>query len=67
MKTESLKVKNMKCMGCVNTIQTGLSSLQGVSNVKTELSNSTVTFSFESDSLKEEVIKKLDSLGYPAV
>lgn len=67
MKTESLKVKNMKCMGCVNTIQTGLSSLPGVSNVKAELSNSTVTFSFESDSLKEEVIKKLDSLGYPAV
>ncbi|BDX39393.1 hypothetical protein CYCD_27480 [Tenuifilaceae bacterium CYCD] len=66
MKTEKLIVSNMKCMGCVNAVKTGLSSIQGVSNVEVDLATATVTATYDDDSVKSTIIKKLDILGYPA-
>ena len=66
MKTEKLTVSNMKCMGCVNAVKTGLSSIQGVSKVEVELSTAIVTVTYNDDSVKGTILKKLDILGYPA-
>ncbi|MGE0078032.1 MAG: heavy-metal-associated domain-containing protein [Bacteroidales bacterium] len=66
MKTEKLIVNNMKCMGCVNAVKTGLSSIQGVSNVEVDLATATVNVTYEDDSVKSTILKKLDILGYPA-
>ena len=66
MKTEKLIVSNMKCMGCVNAVKTGLSSIQGVSNVEIDLATATVTVTYGDDSVKSTILKKLDILGYPA-
>ncbi len=66
MKTISLKVKNMKCMGCVNTILGNLPILNGITNVKADLVTRTVTFDYESEVNLEQAIMKLRELGYPA-
>lgn len=65
MKTEKLVVNNMKCMGCVNAIKTGLSSIEGVSNVEVDLPTATVTVTYGEDSVKNTIVKKLEILGYP--
>lgn len=66
MKTEKLIISNMKCMGCANAIKTGLSSIQGVTSVEVDLPTATVIVSYNDDSVKSAILKKLDILGYPA-
>lgn len=66
MKTIILKVKNMKCMGCVNTILGNLQTLNGITNVKADLVTRTVTFDYESEVNLEQALVKLRELGYPA-
>lgn len=66
MKTINLKVKNMKCMGCANTILGNLTTLAGISNVNADLVTQTVTFDYESEVNLEQALSKLRELGYPA-
>ncbi|MDI3527809.1 MAG: copper chaperone [Tenuifilum sp.] len=66
MKTVNLKVKNMKCMGCVNSIQNSLTGMNGINDVKIDLTNQTVTLTYESDKALEDVFSKLKDIGYPA-
>jgi|YelNatPaOPRAMG01_1025707.scaffolds.fasta_scaffold839697_1 copper chaperone CopZ len=67
MKTIKLKVKNMKCMGCVNTILGNLpASIKGIANVKADLVTQTVTFDYDNDNDLELALAKLNELGYPA-
>ncbi len=65
MKTEKLIVSNMKCMGCVNAVKNGLSSIQGVSSVEVDLPTSAVTVTYNDESVKNTILKKLEILGYP--
>jgi len=66
MKTERFIVNNMKCMGCVNTVKTGLSQIEGVSEVYIDLSKSEVTVNYLSEKVKhDDIVKKLQTLGYP--
>jgi len=67
MKTVVLKVKNMKCMGCVSTVQSSLSKLVGVEKVEAYLDTKSVTVSYNGNpNVLEEVYKTLDSVGFPA-
>lgn len=65
MKTEKLIVSNMKCMGCVNAIKNGISTIQGVTGVEVDLPTSTVTVTYNDESVKNTILKKLEILGYP--
>ncbi len=66
MKTERFIVNNMKCMGCVNVVKTGLSQMDGVLEVYIDLTKSEVTVNYTSDRVKQDdIIKKLATLGYP--
>jgi len=66
MKTERFIVNNMKCMGCVNVVKTGLSQIDGVSEVYIDLTKSEVTVNYTSDKVKhDDIVEKLATLGYP--
>jgi copper chaperone CopZ len=60
-----LKIQNLKCHGCANTITTQLSKLEGVGNVKVSNETNSVIFSYLGDQDLEAAIKKLSALGYP--
>ncbi|MGD9976673.1 MAG: heavy-metal-associated domain-containing protein [Bacteroidales bacterium] len=64
MKTETMIVNNMKCTGCVNTVKAGLSNIQGVDKVEADLPSSSVTVSYNDESVRSTIIKKLEILGY---
>jgi copper chaperone CopZ len=67
MKTLELKIPNMKCMGCVNTVQTTLSKLLGVLDVEAYLDTKTVTIKFNGSSgVQTQIYKTLESIGFPA-
>ena len=66
MKTDRFIVNNMKCMGCVNIVKTGLSQMDGVSEVYIDLSKSEVTVNYNTSKVNhDEIVKKLSALGYP--
>ncbi len=62
-----IKIVNLKCGGCANSIKKGLQNIEGVNDVEVELETSKVTVGIESETVIEEVKKKLTSMGYPEV
>lgn len=65
MISEEIKVANVKCSGCANSIQTKLMHIPGVSKVEVDIDNDTVNVEYSEDSIREELISKLHAMGYP--
>lgn len=64
MQTETFVVSNVKCQGCVQTIQTKLASQPGVSAVTVEQASGSVQVS--GDGLDRAALATLlATLGYP--
>ena len=59
----SLKIQNLKCDGCANTIIKKLSDIKNLSEL--EVSNDTVAFHYENEKTLVEVEELLNSIGYP--
>lgn len=60
-----IKIQNLKCHGCANTITTQLSKLDGISGVCVSNENNSVSFNYSDESNLDVAIKKLSALGYP--
>ena len=63
----TLKIQNLKCGGCANTIVTQLSKLEGISEVIVNNDTDEVNFVTSSENKIEVVKNKLSHLGYPIV
>jgi len=66
MKTKSdLHISGMTCATCVNTLETGLSEIEGVYDVKVNLSNEKAYLEYDSEKVDaDEFEKKVHQLGY---
>ena len=64
MQSEQFTVLNVKCAGCIASIQQGLAELEGVDEVQVRTESGEVTVS--GDGLKRDTLAaKLAQLGYP--
>lgn len=59
-----IEVDNLKCSGCAGTIQKGLKSIDGVSDVSVDTETKIIAFNSNED-LVSRVIQKLGKMGYP--
>lgn len=66
MKT-TIKIQNLKCGGCVNTITSTLSKLSNISNVKVNVEETEVELDYLNEIDLENVKEALKSIGYPEV
>ena len=64
MKTQEFFVENIKCGGCLATIKASMMGLSGVKSVDIDLETEHITLT-GSHINREEVIQKLNFLGYP--
>ncbi len=60
---QQIVVENIKCGGCMNSIQTALLKLDKVEKVTIDKETETITIT--GDIEKSVVINKLNELGYP--
>ena len=58
-----LKVPGMMCMHCVGSVTDALNDIDGLSDIKVDLSSKSVEFSAEPD-LKQVVIDAIDAIGF---
>ena len=65
MKATTIKIQNLKCGGCANTIITQLSKLQGISDVSVNTDTNEVSVSHNTDYDFRNVKTKLSAIGYP--
>lgn len=66
MQKEILKVANLKCNGCANTVIRNLSEMEGVSEVMVRVDQDEVEFSYSGEPSELQNIKdRLHGLGYP--
>ncbi|HLW13940.1 MAG TPA: cation transporter [Flavobacteriaceae bacterium] len=61
--THNIKVNNVTCDGCINTIQTELGKIEGVQNVSFDKLNLSVKV--EGSVSKNTLTETLNELGYP--
>jgi copper chaperone len=66
MQQVKLKVSNVKCGGCVSTIQKGLGEMSGISSVEVDIPTGEVTLQCENPNLAG-IKETLRNLGYPPV
>lgn len=64
MKTEEIKIANLKCGGCASTIKKELLELDGVNDVKVDNNSDSVTITYK-DEVRETILHRLHQLGYP--
>jgi len=61
-----IKIENLKCHGCANTITKGMEKFNEVEQVNVNVEDSTVEISFEGTDETITMFKnKLSKLGYP--
>ncbi|MBP9793588.1 MAG: heavy-metal-associated domain-containing protein [Flavobacterium sp.] len=64
MKT-TIKIQNLKCGGCANTITSKLKQIETVSNISVDVDNSAVTFEYDSEEVLLRAKEVLHKAGYP--
>ncbi|SDM72476.1 copper chaperone [Fictibacillus solisalsi] len=65
MEKKTLTVKGMSCNHCVNSIESNVGKLAGVTDVKVSLSEGKVDVTFDSNKVSLEQIKEsIDDQGY---
>ncbi len=66
MKTENIKVENLKCHGCANTIRREMAWIGEVIGVEVDVDNSIVKIDYAGkNNMRDVFIEKLSRLGYP--
>lgn len=61
----NLNVENIKCSGCAHSIETSLSKMQGVLQVKVEITQGSIQLDVDEVDTLKAVIEKLHHMGYP--
>ena len=61
-----IKILNLKCGGCANSIKKGLHSVEGVQQVEVDLDHSIVKVHTIDQTIVDAVKEKLSKMGYPA-
>ncbi|ARD47528.1 copper chaperone CopZ [Sporosarcina sp. P33] len=65
---DTLKVQGMSCNHCVNSIETSVGNLTGVSSVKVDLGSNEVSVEFDSQKTTLDQIKEtIEEQGYDIV
>lgn len=58
-------IQNLKCGGCAKTITNKLSDLDNITDVKVDIEESSVTFSYKNEGDLKLVMDTLKENGYP--
>ena len=61
----TLKLQNLKCESCGNTIERKLITLTGIENLSINVESGTIAFNYKSHNTFEGVRDALETLGYP--
>ena len=64
MKNVELNIEGMKCEGCVNRIKNALSTIKGINSFDLSLEDKKLTLSLKKEKTIDEVIKKIEVLGF---
>lgn len=64
---EILKVEGMSCGHCVNSIETNVGELTGVSTVKVDLANKEVSVEFDNAATLAQIKETIEDQGYDLV
>jgi len=65
MTTITVKAPDISCAHCVHTIQSEVSELTGVKNVKAEEVSKLVTIAFDDPATKDQIEALMAEIGYP--
>lgn len=59
-----LTINDMKCEGCVNRINNVLNTIKGIESFNVSLETKTLTIKVKKEKILNEVITKIENLGF---
>lgn len=62
---ETIKIQNLKCGGCANTINHKIGSLDYVESIEVDLESSCIKVKMKAINMLSNLKKELSELGYP--
>jgi copper chaperone len=60
-----IKVENIKCGGCANSIRNAVMKVEGVSRAEVDVESGTITLDVAPEVKRETITSKLHTMGYP--
>jgi copper chaperone len=63
----TIKIQNLKCSGCENTITSNLKKIKSISAIKINQEEDLITFEYEEAAALKKAKSSLKKLGYPEV
>ena len=66
MEKETFTIPNISCGHCTSAIESELSALEGVSGVKGNIEDKTVTVEWDTPASHEKIVETLKEINYPA-
>jgi copper chaperone len=67
MEKNTLKIPNISCGHCVNTIKNELTEIEGIQSVEGNTENKTITIKWDTPATLESIKNKLKEINYPTV
>lgn len=61
----TIYIQNLKCHGCAHTITKGIQTIEGVTEIKVAVDDSSISFKATNPELRAQVKTKLAKMGYP--
>ena len=61
----TLKIQNLKCGGCANTIISRLSNIDGIDTVTVNNETDSVSVKYNNENTLNKAVELLSKLGYP--
>lgn len=66
MEKETFNIPNISCGHCTSAIENELGELDGVSSVKGNIENKSVTVEWDTPASHQKIIETLKEINYPA-
>jgi copper chaperone len=60
-----IKVENIKCGGCANSIRNAVMKVEGVSKAEVDVESGIITLDVSDDVKRDAITSKLQAMGYP--
>lgn len=67
MKSVTYQVPNISCGHCVRTIETELSEIEGVINVRADAESKQAVIEFQDPATEQQLLDLLKEINYPAL
>ncbi len=64
-KTTTVRTPDITCGGCASSIKNALGKMEGVRQIEVDINTKTVSIEHDAQVSRQQIVEKLDDIGFP--